>query len=110
MKNHIKVDGKLLQTNKKWSHLKAKQKEWIYSVAEKEYNTFVNEYNKIPLKRNKDIIFDKVYESIVEREIWIPYHEAKMHLNKFIDRMNRKNSPYEPKEKEGDGLNETDES
>ena len=33
MKNHEWVDGKLLQTNKKYSHLKQKQKERIYQDA-----------------------------------------------------------------------------
>ena len=29
MKNHMRINGQLLQTNKKWSHLKEKQKNWI---------------------------------------------------------------------------------
>ncbi|WP_307443098.1 hypothetical protein [Paenibacillus sp. V4I3] len=32
MKNHIRINGKLLQTNKKFSALKLKQKEWIASL------------------------------------------------------------------------------
>ncbi|MED2645411.1 transposase, partial [Bacillus thuringiensis] len=29
MKNHTMVNGKLLQTNKRWSHLRQKQKDHI---------------------------------------------------------------------------------
>ncbi|KQX62675.1 hypothetical protein QFZ77_004767 [Paenibacillus sp. V4I3] len=32
LKNHIRINGKLLQTNKKFSALKLKQKEWIASL------------------------------------------------------------------------------
>lgn len=41
MKNHKVVDGHLLQTNKKYSHLKLKQKnriaEWMYQETKEYY-------------------------------------------------------------------------
>ncbi len=43
MKNHIRINGQLLQTNKKWSHLKEKQKTWIMETARREYDRFVRE-------------------------------------------------------------------
>ncbi|WOA66580.1 hypothetical protein RVY75_28565 (plasmid) [Bacillus mycoides] len=42
MKNHKKVNGKILQTNKKWSPLKRKQKEHISNWLRREYTQFVN--------------------------------------------------------------------
>ena len=60
MKNHIKVGGKLLQTNKKWHHLKRSQQEWIKQIC--------NEHS-----------LDEVWQMIQEREINIPYHEVKKH-------------------------------
>ncbi|WP_163529519.1 hypothetical protein [Halobacillus ihumii] len=37
MKNHIKVNGKLLQTNKRFSQLKERQKNWIPYGEVKKY-------------------------------------------------------------------------
>jgi len=36
-KNHEWVNGQLLQTNKKWSHLKQQQKMWIQQATAKEH-------------------------------------------------------------------------
>ncbi|PFE95009.1 transposase, partial [Bacillus thuringiensis] len=41
MKNHIKVNGKILQTNKKWSHLKQRQRQHISNWLRREYTQFV---------------------------------------------------------------------
>lgn len=38
MKNHIKVNGKILQTNKRFSQLKNSQKEWIAAELYKLYH------------------------------------------------------------------------
>ena len=40
MKNHVKVDGKLLQTNKKYSQLKVSQKEKIAEWLFQETNAY----------------------------------------------------------------------
>ena len=40
MKNHMRINGQLFQTNKKWSHLKEKQKTWIMETAWQEYDRF----------------------------------------------------------------------
>lgn len=102
MKNHIKVNGKLLQTNKKWSHLKERQKTWIFEVTKEEHSAFVSEHGKLPRKKYKEVIVDKVMEKINEREIWIPYYEAESQINKFIDRQNRKSPLYQPTKKQLD--------
>ena len=102
MKNHIRVDGKLLQTNKKWSHLKQSQKNWIYKVAQAEYDKYIAVKPVPPRIHKKDIIIDAVYAAIETKEIWIPYGEVKQALNKFIDKQNRKlfsqNKPDKPDE------------
>jgi len=90
MKNHIRVEGRLLQTNKKWSHLKQKQREWIATTTKNEYDNYISKHKKIPHKGSKAEIIDNVYDKINEREIWIPFHEAKAHIGKYIDRQNRK--------------------
>ena len=46
LKNHIRINGQLLQTNKKWNHLKAKQKAWIMETAKREYDHFVQDVYK----------------------------------------------------------------
>jgi len=90
MKNHVKVGDKLLQTNKKWSHLKQKQREWIATTTKNEYDRYITTHKKIPSKSGKAKIIDNVYDKINEREIWIPFHEAKVHIGKYIDGQNRK--------------------
>ena len=90
MKNHVKVDGKLLQTIKKWSHLKNSQKTWIFEIAKEEHAAYVKAHGKLPMKQSKRIVVDKVYGRIREREIWIPYDEAAANIGKYIDRENRK--------------------
>lgn len=89
MKNHIKVNGRLLQTNKKWSQLKLKQKEFIYKCIKEEYNSFVQENKRIPNKKEKIFILDKVYSIIQERDIWIPYNEVKRFYQSKIVKLNK---------------------
>jgi hypothetical protein len=86
MKNHILVGGRLLQTNKKWTHLKQKQKEWIANLLKTEYINFVQESNRKPNKGERDAILNKVYSEIEGREIWIPYYEVKQF---FVGRIYR---------------------
>jgi len=90
MKNHIWADGRLLQTNKKWSQLKESQKNWIYKVAGEEYRKYMSEHTAPPRSRKKHVIFSAVYSRIEGRGIWIPYGEVERVLNKFIDKQNRK--------------------
>ena len=90
MKNHIKVGGKLLQTNKKWSHLKQKQREWIATTTKNEYDRYIATHKKTPGKSGKLEIIDTVYDKINERELWIPFYEVKENVGKHIERQNRK--------------------
>lgn len=99
MKNHVWQDGQLLQTNKKWSALKEKQKAWIYQVTAEEHASYVAVHGRLPIKERKSKVLDRVHERMNERGIWIPYPEFRTHVNKAIDRINRK-SPLFPSPKQ----------
>lgn len=92
-KNHKMVDGRLLQTDKKFSALKEKQKikiaEWIYEAYRKCYV----ESGKIPTKKNDSEILSYVFAKIDKAQIWIPdgeiyayYHKRKSKLQKRLEK------------------------
>ena len=102
MKNHIRINGQLLQTNKKWSHLKEKQKTWIMETARREYDRFVRERGKLPVHGSKQQLNERIYEMIEAKGIWIPYGEVKRALDARIARWNR-TAERENTEKLGEG-------
>ena len=69
-KNHKKVDGRLLQMNKKFSALKEKQKtkiaEWFYEVYRKCYL----DSGKIPGKKEETEIMSYVFDKVEEAVVW----------------------------------------
>jgi hypothetical protein len=82
LKNHIKVNGKLLQTNKRFSQLKNSQKEWITAELYKLYHKKMKERRttkKLP-PNQRDIVTSSLYAQIQNREIWIPYGEVKKYV------------------------------
>jgi hypothetical protein len=90
MKNHEWQDGRLIQTNKQWSHLKMRQREWIQGIIKEEHADYMREHDRLPTKGGKRDIVNRVYERIDERGIWIPYGEAYGHIVKSIERLNKK--------------------
>lgn len=79
-KNHKKIDGRLLQTNKKYSNLKLKQKEKIYAWMFEETKIYHDRNGKCPEKKEEDeVIVDAVCDRIEKAEIWIPYGEVLKH-------------------------------
>ncbi len=93
MKNHQIIDGRLLQTNKKFSALKESQKT---KIAEWEYEAYKDCYlksKKIPDKRSVDEILLSVFEKIEAAEIWIPADEIYKHYQsrhcKLLKRLNK---------------------
>ena len=66
MKNHEWVDGKLLQTNKKYSHLKQKQKERIYQWMYDAYKSAYKKSGKYPDDKEDDQIVSAVMDRIDE--------------------------------------------
>jgi len=93
MKNHAYQDGHLIHTNKKFSTLKQKQKEWITTELRDRYIKMIK-YPNVKLRPNKrDQILDEVYDLIIKKEIWIPYEEVEKHyyskISSFV-RIHRK--------------------
>jgi len=86
-KNHVKRNGHLTQTNKKWSHLKMRQREWILELVREEHQKYIQKHQRLP---SMIIIVEAVKEKVDEREIWLPFHELKNAVSKYIDRLNRK--------------------
>jgi hypothetical protein len=89
-KNHVKVNGTLLQTNKKWSQLKQKQRDWIYEITRAEHTKFIEENNRLPMKTGKKKLLVIIAAKVDERGIWLPSHEMESGVGKYIDRLNRK--------------------
>ncbi|PDX97083.1 transposase [Bacillus pseudomycoides] len=85
MKNHIKVNGQIRQTNKKWSHLRQQQQERISNWLRREYTKFVQLNHRRPKKYEHDEILSEVMDRIEEREIWIPYGEVKRYYLSKIE-------------------------
>ena len=75
MKNHVKVNGHLVQTNKRYSQLKQRQKEkiinWLYQGTKK----YVAEHATYPSGTEIYDVVDPVYHNIQDAGIWIPYGE-----------------------------------
>ena len=90
MKNHEWVGGKLLQTNKKYSQLKLKQKEKIHEWM---YTAFRDSYKKTgryPGKREDEEILDAVMQKIISADIWIPEYEVVKHYRKIKNNLNKR--------------------
>ena len=79
MKNHEWVDGQLLQTNKKYSHLKQAQKDKIHRWMYYAYKQFFLDHNRFPGQKDTDEILSFVMGRIDEAGIWIPYGEVAKH-------------------------------
>ena len=95
-KNHVQVGDRLLQTDKKYSHLKLKQKEKIAAWMYEETRAYCNQFDKIPNHIKTDEIIDKVYSRIEEANIWIPYGEVAKHYRdkqtQIMKRIRRENN------------------
>lgn len=87
------VDGRLLQTDKRFSALKEKQKvkiaEWFYEA----YRNCYIESGRLPGKREDEKILSYVFGKIEEAGIWIPdgeiyayYRSRKGKLQKRLEK------------------------
>ncbi|OUB36682.1 transposase [Bacillus thuringiensis serovar yunnanensis] len=90
MKNHIQVDGQILQTNKKWPQLKQIQKDLIAGWLQSEYRLFIERFLRKPKSHEEDYILEAVMEQIHERGIWISYQEVKIYYSKKKGKWYRK--------------------
>ena len=65
-KIHKKIDGQLLQMNKKYSNLKMKQKDKITGWVYEEYKKYVTENEKTPDSVADEHIIEAVLDKIHE--------------------------------------------
>jgi hypothetical protein len=92
MKNHDIVNGQILQTNKKWSHLKQNQKNLIAEWLQEEYRGFIAMYLRKPKRFEEEYMIDSVMERMQARDIWIPlmYVEVKTYFTRKKGKWYRK--------------------
>ena len=57
-KNHVERNGHLTQTNKKYSHLKMCQQEWILELVREEHRKYSQKHQRLPRKQYKLIIVE----------------------------------------------------
>ncbi len=90
MKNHKMVNGRLLQTNKKFASLKTSQKEKIQSWLLEEYLDIVCVHHRLLTQEEKDAVVQRVYEKIERAEIWVPYPEVTIYFRSKLTKWNKK--------------------
>ena len=83
---HVKVNGQLRSLDKNWSHLKMKEKTWIYDKFREYYIKFLKENLRHPNKVECNEIVGGVFDLIEEKNIWIPYGEVK---KAFMSKLSR---------------------
>jgi 8-oxo-dGTP diphosphatase len=91
-KNHIRINGKLRQTDKRFSQLKGSQKEKINEWLYGEYRKTYDRVGKPPDARHNAVIVGAAYDKIEEAEIWIPFGEVQRY---FYSRKNDFRRRYE---------------
>ncbi|OQR53385.1 transposase [Bacillus sp. CDB3] len=90
MKNHDRVNRKLLQTNKKWSHLKQNHKDLIAEWLQEEYRSFIDMYWRKPKQYEEEYILESVMERIQTQGIEVPYVEVKTYFTRKKGKWYRK--------------------
>ncbi|WP_242281014.1 transposase [Bacillus cereus group sp. BfR-BA-01347] len=87
MKNHAKgPKGQLLQTNKKWSHLKQKQRENISNWLREAYIEKIKVHNRRLKPKEHEDVLSQVLFKIREHEIWIPEYEVEKYYKGKINK------------------------
>ncbi|PEB54562.1 transposase [Bacillus sp. AFS098217] len=91
MKNHTRrPNGQLIQTNKKWSHLKQKQREDISNWLREAYISKVKTNNRRLKPAEHEDVLEQVLTKIHEREIWIPEYEVERYYKEKINKWHNK--------------------
>lgn len=105
MKNHIMVEGRLLQTSKRFSDLKEKQKTKIAEWSYQGYREFYLKNGRLPRKQEDSELLRDLQRRIDDAEIWIPGSEiARFYCrrkNKLLKRL-KKEFPEQFGEPEAD--------
>lgn len=92
-KNHVMTDRGLLQTDKKFSALKERQKtkiaEWMYEA----YRNCYLEFGRIPQKGTEGEVLSYVFQKIDDAGIWILdgeiYQYYRKRKNKLLKRLKK---------------------
>lgn len=95
------VDGKLLQTDKKYNALKMKQKEKISLWLNEEIALYYRDHGAWPTREHEyKQVLEKLYERINAADIWIPYGEiCKRFLGKRNSRIGKVQSALAKKQR-----------
>ena len=95
-KNHIITASGVLRTDKRFSHLKVKQKEKINTWLYEEYAALYTKNKLPPDRRYNDEILFKVQDKIEKAGIWLPFRELEGYFysrkNKFKKRFEKSNA------------------
>ncbi|OJD97956.1 transposase [Bacillus cereus] len=105
MKNHTKgPKGQLLQTNKKWSHLKQKQRETISNWLREAYIEKIKVRNRRLKPREHEDVLDSVMSKIYECEIWISDYEVEKYYKGKINKWYNKHISLEEKNEKEENI------
>lgn len=92
-KNHIKVGGRLLQTDKKFSALKERQKTKIAEWSYEGFRKYYLDSGRFPNREEDEKILAYVFAKIEDAQIWIPdkeiygyYQRQKNKLQKRLEK------------------------
>lgn len=80
-KNHKMIDGRLLQTDKRFDQLKMKQREKIAAWYYEAYRDSFFRNKRLPDRQEDERILDSVMEQIESAGIWIPEYEVEQHFS-----------------------------
>ncbi|PFE17345.1 transposase [Bacillus cereus] len=98
MKNHTKGSkGQLLQTNKKWSHLRQNQRKIISTLLKEAYIEKIKVHNRRLKPREHEDFLESVMSKIYNREIWIPDYEVEKYYKGKINKWYNKHIALEEK-------------
>jgi hypothetical protein len=86
VKNHIRVNGRLLQTNKKFTALKLKQKEWIAALLRSKTITLIHEHQRQLKRPEREQILQETLSAIEQKGIWIPDCEVRRYYESKVQR------------------------
>ena len=88
-KTHLKVDGRLIQTNKRWSSLCPSARDYIYEHVRAYYGDYLCMETKPKWKTFKAELVNAVYEDAYKRGIHVPFQEFKRHVCAYLGKINR---------------------
>ncbi|NHN33334.1 hypothetical protein [Paenibacillus agricola] len=91
MKNHVWVNDRLLQTNKSFSALKLKQREWIATLLREKSITQMQKQRRMLSRLEREQVLEETLTEIKKKGIWIPDHEVRWY---YIKKVNRYYSTY----------------